>query len=369
MTRLPIYRCANCGILIEPYLAASPCPRCSLLERRVIDDGDEDDDDQDLYFRAALAEGAGDRAIFLGRHATKDQLLDGIQTLARSEGGVLFVGVSPDGRRDGPEPDELEDWFKAFPRREELGHAVLQSFGGGSVGESTLAWVLVDPRTETDSNRRWELNEDLDVRRAIRMSRARPPHFASSSTERRATYRAALAQFEELLSAAEQASPASRPLLLYYCLTQAGTALLAARGTELSPDPLHGLGWERSGAFLTRRIRPLAKGVFPAVADAIKASPLKRPVTLAEVWTSLPEFSKLPIPTTSPRAIRVWPWTEAASLGGAKSPTPGSVGSWRLPVWVRTSNSMTFWRGTQTQASGSQVQSVMEFSTGRRPKG
>ena len=62
----------------------------------------------------------------------------------------------------------------------------------------------------------------------IRASRAKPPGLAQAG-ERRAVYGTALAQFEELMRAAEMASAQTRPLSLFYALSQAGRAIAAAR--------------------------------------------------------------------------------------------------------------------------------------------
>jgi hypothetical protein len=82
-------------------------------------------------------------------------------------------------------------------------------------------------------------NIDAETFFFIRRTRADPPGSASEP-ERRGTYAMALEQFEELLGAAENASPAVRPLPLFYAVSQAGRAIAAA---DL-PDAwkLHGHG-------------------------------------------------------------------------------------------------------------------------------
>jgi hypothetical protein len=66
----------------------------------------------------------------------------------------------------------------------------------------------------------------------IRATRASPPGRAGDDEERRRVYGAALAQFDELIAAASVVGPASRPLPLFYALSQAGRAVAAghARG-------------------------------------------------------------------------------------------------------------------------------------------
>src|SRR4051812_39627121 len=63
--------------------------------------------------------------------------------------------------------------------------------------------------------------------RSIRALRAAPPLLARDG-ERRAVFSAALQQSEELFAAAAKAGPASKPLPLFYALSQAGRAIAAA---------------------------------------------------------------------------------------------------------------------------------------------
>lgn len=79
----------------------------------------------------------------------------------------------------------------------------------------------------------------------IRATRAEPPGRANTDDERRATYGAALQQFDELLTAAAASGHASRPLPLFYALSQAGRALAAARCENWHVGS-HGLAEKRS---------------------------------------------------------------------------------------------------------------------------
>lgn len=62
----------------------------------------------------------------------------------------------------------------------------------------------------------------------LRMSRWKPPGLAAEG-ERADLYRAALQQFEDLMVASAASGPAGSPLPLYYAISQAGRAVLAAR--------------------------------------------------------------------------------------------------------------------------------------------
>jgi hypothetical protein len=70
--------------------------------------------------------------------------------------------------------------------------------------------------------------DPADDRFRIRALRAMPPRRAADDEERRRVFADALGQFDELLDAPVTAGPASRPLPLYYALSQAGTAIAAA---------------------------------------------------------------------------------------------------------------------------------------------
>jgi hypothetical protein len=72
------------------------------------------------------------------------------------------------------------------------------------------------------------------VARNLRATRAEPPGRAADDDYRRALYGASLEQFEQLLRAAETVDAAARPLPLFYALSQAARAIVAAHGD--SPD-------------------------------------------------------------------------------------------------------------------------------------
>jgi hypothetical protein len=117
-------------------------------------------------------------------------------------------------------------------------------------------------------------------------------------------YGAALAQFDELITASAAVSPASRPLPLFYALSQAGRAIAAAHVESSWRLRWHGLGSPQLG------VAPLAVEVkrTPAanedegsvdsvtgVADAIGSDIFADTATIGALWASLPEvFDLLP---------------------------------------------------------------------------
>jgi hypothetical protein len=98
------------------------------------------------------------------------------------------------------------------------------------------------------------------------MSRSQPPGFADDGGDRASLYRAAVQQFEDLMTAASSTGPAASPLPLYYALNQAGRAVLAVRETDdekvFVPREHHGLTIRHedvvrfSGDLLAVPIRP-----------------------------------------------------------------------------------------------------------------
>lgn len=145
---------------------------------------------------------------------------------------------------------------------------------------------------------------DMDAETAltqIRWTRAEPPALAASDPDRRALYSASLQQFEELLAAARAAGHASRPLPLFYALSQAGRAIVAAHG-ESAETWGHGLGEvveDPSLPLLARRIRRRAgkgdRDTFGAVARATGSGDFDGNVELGAVWVANPHTPRLPL--------------------------------------------------------------------------
>jgi hypothetical protein len=136
--------------------------------------------------------------------------------------------------------------------------------------------------------------------RALRASRADPPGRATDDPPRRATYNAALQQFEELLGAARVVGPASRPLPLFYALSQAGRAIVAAYGDQ-SVITGHGLAEDREVQpedLLHRRIYRAAKkdgsDAFGAVARATGSGDLVSGAEIGALWAALPSSYRVP---------------------------------------------------------------------------
>jgi hypothetical protein len=138
----------------------------------------------------------------------------------------------------------------------------------------------------------------------IRATRASPPGFARGDNERRRVYGAALAQFDELIAASAAVGPASRPLPLFYALSQAGRAVAAAHAETAWRLRWHGLSsQELSVAPLDIEVNRMAAASkdessvdsVTGVADAIGSEVFTKAATIGALWSSLPEvFDLLP---------------------------------------------------------------------------
>jgi hypothetical protein len=142
-------------------------------------------------------------------------------------------------------------------------------------------------------------HDDAIIRYRLRLARTGIRVRTDEDEElRRNTFWAALQQFEELLDAAGTVGPASRPLPLFYALSQAGRAITAVHG--LVPWKLHGHGLklseDTSQRLLERTVKPQPHRVrqnkvrddsFYRVAKTIGSDVLTGPVELGAVWASL----------------------------------------------------------------------------------
>jgi hypothetical protein len=144
--------------------------------------------------------------------------------------------------------------------------------------------------------------------RDIRRLRAEPPGLAGEDKGRRRVFAAALQQAEELHQASAGCGYPSRPLPLFYALSQGGRAIAAARtpssGWQLSA---HGLTvkFENEDPLATR-VSPEAAGAFQTVCSATGSPALAGSLTLNELLATLPEVSdSILLPGSEPRAVKL----------------------------------------------------------------
>ena len=147
----------------------------------------------------------------------------------------------------------------------------------------------------------WALN-------VIRATRSDPPGQAASDRARRQTYGAALQQFDELLAAARAAGHASRPLPLFYALSQAGRAIAAAFASSASIT-MHGLSEDRSATSADPLLRRVRRSRSPTDALTVVCGALNCPdpfgssatvMELGTAWAALPEQNQY-LPGWKPR--------------------------------------------------------------------
>jgi hypothetical protein len=154
-----------------------------------------------------------------------------------------------------------------------------------------------------------------DALRGLRGARATPRALAAADPERKRVFQSALAQFEELWEAAQGATAATRPLTLFYAVSQATRALCAewhpGAGTSWSPRG-HGLtALDDSLASddpLSLQVKPTSSGAFRMLNVVMQSEEFDGPVTLRELWASLPD---MPRPETilrdQPTCLAIYP--------------------------------------------------------------
>jgi hypothetical protein len=138
--------------------------------------------------------------------------------------------------------------------------------------------------------------------RDLRAFRYDPPGYAKHGA-RQTTFQSALEQCEQFLAAARPAGYATRSVQLFYALSQAGRAIVAA-----SPH-IGNQEWRVHGHGLTANTDPTKAadvtvtatkaGLFPSVATALNLEPLvpDEPVEVRELWPLLPETAFVPLST------------------------------------------------------------------------
>lgn len=113
-----------------------------------------------------------------------------------------------------------------------------------------------------------------------------------------------------MAEAAQAAGYASKPLPLFYSLSQAGRAIAAAH--LAAPWTLHGHGLsvkpDSGGSPLTTPVKPIGSGgdSFRGVATAVDSPVLNGPAQLGALWAANPDLRDVPIPQGAgawPRAL------------------------------------------------------------------
>ncbi|MFF2954095.1 YaaC family protein [Kitasatospora sp. NPDC057965] len=138
-----------------------------------------------------------------------------------------------------------------------------------------------------------------EIWRELRQMRHRPPGRASSG-DRRATFTSSLEQAEQMFRAAATVGYATRPLLLFYGISQAGRAVAAA-AVKAGPNDYmlgtHGIATtDMTAANLTQVIeRAKGSGAFGQVAEILGSPSLPEPTPLGDIWATIPEAIEHPL--------------------------------------------------------------------------
>ena len=135
--------------------------------------------------------------------------------------------------------------------------------------------------------------------RHLRGLRHNPPGFANAPGARRSVFGAALEQSEQLLTAARSVGFASRPILLFYGLSQAGRAIAA--GSTLADGSswqLAGHGIETVGLYQRRQLhavelRDQGSGSFTQLAPLLGSASLPITTPLGQIWATIPDLPVL----------------------------------------------------------------------------
>lgn len=175
----------------------------------------------------------------------------------------------------------------------------------------------------------------------LRATRWNPPAPTTTAVERRTTYVFALEQAEQMFRAATAIGTATRPLLIYYGLSQAGRAIAAAASSISSGDK-----WRLNGHGIksvaldgplpdveVRTERPDDRGSFVRLSELLN-SPLwgKAQVRFNLLWDMLPENEQSPLLDTG-RLRRTPLLVDHRDL--YREPHPlASISVGRFPPWV-----------------------------------
>lgn len=137
---------------------------------------------------------------------------------------------------------------------------------------------------------------------SIRTTRAERPGKAGPNGKRADVYVAALEQFEQLIQAARTVGYASRPLPLYYALSQAGRAIAAAHVMQPWELRGHGLKVCVQTSPLSTIVRPVPgpQDSFSRLCSA-SPGPLTEPVGVEALFASLPDLFGVDVPGESRR--------------------------------------------------------------------
>ena len=142
------------------------------------------------------------------------------------------------------------------------------------------------------------------VWRQIRALRSHPPGRADRG-DRRRVFGSALEQAEQLFTAAEGAGCASRPILLFYGLSQAGRAIAAAstaadnNSYRLSGHGIKALDLDQRPPLPALTVKDDGAGSFTHLAQLLGSISLPKGAPLGQLWAAIPDLLATPLDTGS----------------------------------------------------------------------
>jgi hypothetical protein len=160
----------------------------------------------------------------------------------------------------------------------------------------------------------------LTIWRHIRSLRYQPPGRADVG-ERKRIFGAALEQAEQLFTAAEAVGYASRPILLFYGLSQAGRAIAAA-STLADNDHYklvrHGIKTRDldHGEFYGITVIDSGSGSFTQLAPLLRSGTLPQGTSLGQLWNTIPDLRDPPLPTERYEHLPILSYKNAAVTTG-----------------------------------------------------
>jgi hypothetical protein len=150
----------------------------------------------------------------------------------------------------------------------------------------------------------------LTVWREIRALRSHPPGRAGKG-DRKRVFGSALEQAEQLLTAAGAVGYASRPILLFYGLSQAGRAIAAAstaadnNSYRLSGHGIKALDLDQRPPLPGLTVKDDGLGSFTQLAQLLGSVSLPRGAPLGQLWATIPDLLTTRLEPTSPQHLPV----------------------------------------------------------------
>ena len=146
--------------------------------------------------------------------------------------------------------------------------------------------------------------------RQIRALRSRPAGRAGRG-DRKRVFGSALEQAEQLFAAAESAGYATRPILLFYGLSQAGRAIAAAstaadnNSYRLSGHGIKALDLDQRPPLHALTVKDDGTGSFTRLAQLLGSVSLPKGAPLGQLWAAIPDLLATPLDTGSRQCLPV----------------------------------------------------------------